>query len=299
MKTNKLLLVSLFTAAALSAGVSRVHAQGGVGTTIASSPIPMSVGAASAGTKINFSSLDKNNPLKVSGTLYLPEKSTSPCPAVVMVHGTSGINSVGAFYRKSILQAGIAIFEVDFKTGIFTGPSDRPSPDTLVAMGFAALKELRKLPAIDPDRIGIMGFSMGGHLTVNTAFEKNRKLWMGDEKGFATHVAFYPVCKSFLKQSDCKPTGAPMIIFYGTKDAYGEGQNVPLFKRMLLKKNNFEVTTVEYAGACHDFNRNEPPLSYYDPAAIGGKGYMEWNADAANDSLTKVVAFLRETLAAK
>lgn len=57
-----------------------------------------------------------------------------------------------------------------------------------------------------------------------------------------------------------------------------------------------DTKTVEYAGACHDFNRNEPPLSYYDPAAIGGKGYMEWNADAANDSLTKVVAFLRETL---
>jgi dienelactone hydrolase len=259
----------------------------------------MSAGASPAGTKIEFSSLDKNQPYKVSGTLYMPEKSASPCPAVVMVHGTSGINCVGAFYHDSILKAGIAIFEVDFKTGIYTGPSDRPSPDTLVAMGFAALKELRKLPVIDPDRIGIMGFSMGGHLTVNTAFEKNRKLWMGDEKGFATHAAFFPVCKSFLKQSDCKPTGAPMIIFYGTKDAYGEGENVPLFKRMLLKKYKFEATTVEYAGACHDFNRNEPPLSYHDPAAIGGRGYMEWNADAANDSLTKVVAFLRQTLAAK
>jgi dienelactone hydrolase len=216
-----------------------------------------------------------------------------------MVHGTSGINCVGAFYRDSILKAGIAIFEVDFKTGIYTGPRDRPSPDTLVAMGFSALKELRKSPAVDPDRIGLMGFSMGGHLTVNAAFEKNRKLWMGEEKGFATFAAFYPVCKSFLSQSDCKPTGAPMIIFYGTKDAYGEGENEPLFKKMLLKKYKFEVTTVEYAGACHDFNRNEPPLSYYDPAAIGGKGYMEWNEAAANDSLTKVVAFLRETLGVK
>jgi dienelactone hydrolase len=251
----------------------------------------MPVEATPGGTKIEFS--------KVSGTLYLPEKISTPCPAVVMVHGTSGINSVGAFYRDSILRAGIAIFEVDFKTGIYTGTRDRPSPDALVALGFAALKELRKLPAIDPDRIGIMGFSMGGHLTVNTAFEKNRKLWMGDEKGFATHAAFFPVCKSFLSQSDCKPTGVPMIIFYGTKDAYGEGENVPLFKSMLLKKYKFEVATIEYAGAAHDFNRNEPPLSYYDPAAIGGKGYMEWNADAANDSLTKVLDFLRKTLAVK
>jgi dienelactone hydrolase len=250
-------------------------------------------------TLIYFSSLDRSNPLKVSGTLYLPDTPRGPCPAVVMVHGTSGINSVGAFYRDSIRRAGIAVFEVNFKTGIYTGPKDRPAAATLVALGFAALKELRKLPNIDPDRVGIMGFSMGGHLAVNAAFEKNRKLWMGAEKGFATHVAFYPVCKSFLSQGDCQPTGAPMIIFYGTKDAYGEGENVPLFKRLLSNKYHFEVTAIEYAGACHDFNRNEPPLSYYDPAAIGGKGYMEWNADAANDSLPRVVAFLRQSLAAK
>lgn len=259
----------------------------------------MYVEASSPGMVIHFSSLDKEHPLKVSGTLYMPSNCSAPCPAVVMVHGTLGINSVGAFYKESILKAGIAIFEVDFKTGIYSGPRDRPSPDTLVPLGFAALKELLKLPAIDPNRIGIMGFSMGGHLTVNTAFEKNRKLWMGDGQCFATHVAFYPVCKPFIKESDCKPTGAPMIIFYGTKDAYGDGENVPVFKRLLLQKYNFEVTTVEYPGVHHDFNRNGPSLSYYDPAAIGRKGYVEWNADAANDSLPRVVDFLRKTLAAK
>jgi len=35
------------------------------------------------------------------------------------------------------------------------------------------------------------------------------------------------------------------------------------------------------------------------PAINAYPGYMEWNADAANDSLTKVVAFLRQTLAAR
>lgn len=255
--------------------------------------------AATGGTRIEFSSLDQNHPLHVSGMLYLPAGSSNPCPAVVVVHGTAGVNQVGAFYREPVVKTGIAYFEVDFKTGIYTGPADRPSPDTLVALGFAALKELRKLPAIDPDRIGIMGFSMGGHLTVNTAFEKNRKLWLGDEKGFATHAAFYPVCKSFLSQSDCRVAGAPMIIFYGTADVYGDGENVPAFKKLLLKKDKFEVTTIEYAGAQHGFNRNAPPLSYYDPAARDKRGYMEWNTDAANDSLTKVLDFLRKTLAVK
>ncbi len=196
----------------------------------------VSVTAFAAGTTINFTSLDPKHPFKLSGTLYQPDNSSSPCPAVVVVHGTMGIDSREAFYRDSILKAGIATFEVDFKTGIYRGPLTRPSPEALVPMGFAALKKLRKLPAIDPGRIGIMGFSMGGHLTMMTAFESYRKLWMGGEKGFATHAAFYPVCRPLLKRDDCKMTGAPMIIFYGTEDAYGDGKNVPKFKRLLAEE---------------------------------------------------------------
>jgi dienelactone hydrolase len=256
----------------------------------------LSASASSSGSVIYFNSLDSNHPYKLSGTLYMPDNNSGPCPAIVMVHGTAGINETGAFYRDSILQAGIAVFEVNFKTGVYTGPSDRPPADTLVPMGFAALKELRKLQTIDPNRIGIMGFSMGGHLTVNTAFETNRKLWMGADKSFASFVAFYPVCKSFLYQSDVRLTGAPMIIFYGTDDCYGEGQNVPAFKRLILSKDNIDIPIVEYAGAHHDFNRNHSPLNYYDPAAINGKGYTEWDAEAANDSLTRVIDFLNKTL---
>ena len=255
--------------------------------------------AFAAETTINFASLDTRHPYRLSGTLYLPKNHSSPCPAVVIVHGTMGIDSRGAFYRDSLQTAGIAIFEVDFRTGIYEGPSDRPLPAALVPMGFAALKELRRLPAIDPGRIGIMGFSMGGHLTMNTAFESNRRLWLGEEKGFAAHAAFYPVCKSFFLRSDCRMTGAPMIIFYGTEDAYGDGKSVPEFKRLLLEKYGFEVTTVEYAGAHHGFNLNKPPLSYRDPAATNGKGYMAWDPNAANDSLIRVVDFLQKTLAAK
>lgn len=263
---------------------------------IALSMVMGAVQASPAPAVIEFSTLDPDRNDHVHGTLYRPEACATPCPAVVVVHGTAGINATGAFYRDAILHAGIAFFEVDFKTGIFTSPMDRPPADTFVPLGFAALKELRKVPGIDPDRIGIVGFSMGGHLTVNTAFEANRKKWMGNEKGFATHAAFYPVCKSFLSQDDLKTTGAPMIIFYGTGDAYGEGKNVPAFKQLLQSRYDTAITTVEYAGAQHGFNRNAPPLSYRDSAAIDGKGYMAWDEAAANDSKARLIEFLGRTL---
>jgi uncharacterized protein len=264
--------------------------------------IVMPVEASSPGTVINFSSLDKNQNYNVHGTLYLPENTSTPNPAVVVVHGTMGIDSRGTFYRESILHAGIAFFEVDFKTGIYTSAGNRPPNEAFLPLAFAALKELRKLPAINPDRIGIMGFSLGGGVTVRTAMEVNRKLWMGDEKGFAAHAAFYPASRSIIKKlekSGSGLTGAPMIIFYGTEDSYGDGNAVPEFKLLLAQKYKFELITVEYPGAHHGFNRNEPALSYRDPGAIDGKGYMAWDANAANDSLTRVVDFLRKTLAAK
>ena len=93
---------------------------GGLLTAVFVAFLGISVGASSAGTAINFSSLDKNQHYQVSGTLYSPENSSSPCPAIVLVHGTAGIDSRGAFYREAILNAGIAILEVDFKTGVFT-----------------------------------------------------------------------------------------------------------------------------------------------------------------------------------
>ena len=262
----------------------------------------MPVGDSLAGTKIAFTSLDTNQPYKVSGTLYLPKNRSIPCPAIVLVHGTMGIDARGEFYREPILQAGIAIFEVDFKTGIYTSPLDRPKNETFLPLAFAALKELRKLQVIDPNRIGIMGFSMGGGITLRTAIEANRKMWMDNEKGFAAHAAFYPVCRYFipaLKRSGSGLTGTPIIVFYGTEDSYGEGEAVPELKRLLDKKFHFNLTTVEYQGATHGFNRKGPSMSYRDPASKDGRGYMAWNEEAANDSLTRVVAFLRQTLTVK
>jgi len=140
--------------------------------------------ASSAGTKISFRSLDRKHSHHLSGTLCRPEKPPGPVPAIVLVYGTSGMDLRGEFYRASILGAGIASFEVDFKTGVYSGALARPKLDTFLPMAFAALKELRKLPSIDPRRIGIMGFSVGGHIGLRTVMESNLKQWMGAEKGF-------------------------------------------------------------------------------------------------------------------
>jgi dienelactone hydrolase len=259
----------------------------------------LSARADSTGSRINFTSLDASHSRQVYGMLYLPEKTSAPSPAVVIVHGTAGIDSRGALYRQPLLNAGIAVFEVNFKDGIYHTPLDRPHLDTFLPLAFSALKELRKLPAIDPSRIGIMGFSMGGAITLSSALEENRKKWMGDEKGFAAHAGFYPVARAFIPkiENGSVLTGAPIIVFYGTEDVYGDGDAIPELKTLLKQKLNFDLITNEYPGAAHGFNLNAPPISYIDPAARHLRGHMEYDAKATEDSLPKLIDFMRKNLA--
>jgi dienelactone hydrolase len=255
-----------------------------------------------ARTKIDFSSLDPNQHYRLSGTLYLPDNASSPVPAIVLIHGTAGIDRRSVLYRQPLLDAGIGIFEVDFKTGVFRGTTDRPNPNAFLPMAFAALKELRKLPSVDPDHIGIMGFSLGGNIVLRTAIETNVRHWMGADKGFVAFAMFYPVCNHFTKEfeeSGSKLAGGPMIIFYGTEDSYGEGKAVPELKSLLAKKYNFQLITVEYEGATHAFNLNGPEMNLFDPAAKGMRAHIKWDPEATNDSVTKVAAFLRENLVAR
>ncbi|MGA3011460.1 MAG: dienelactone hydrolase family protein [Terracidiphilus sp.] len=267
--------------------------------TLTASQIPAVAAATDA--RIDFASLDSSHQLKVYGTLYLPESASGRSPAVVMIHGTMGIDSRGTLYRVPLLNAGIAVFEVNFKDGIYKSPIDRPKIDTFLPLAFAALKELRKVPSIDPARIGIMGFSLGGAITLSTALDENRKAWMGDEKGFAAHAGFYPVAKAFIPKIEggSALTGAPIVIFYGTDDAYGDGDQVPELKSLLQTKFNFELTTYEYPGATHGFNLNAPPITYFDPAAKHMRGHMAYDAQATEDSLPKLVDFMRKNLAVK
>lgn len=255
----------------------------------------------STGTRIEFSSVDRSRLHNVSGTLYVPANASAPSPAVVIVHGTAGIDTRNALYRQPLLDEGIATFEVNFKDGIYNSPMDRPSIDTFLPLAFAALKELRKLPAIDPSRIAIMGFSLGGAITLRTAVDDDRKKWMGDEKGFAAHAAFYPVAKAFIPDVENASglTGAPIIVFYGTQDAYGDGDSVSKLKTLLQQKFHFNLLTFAYAGAAHAFNLNAPPMTFLDPAAKHWRGYTAYDPQATADSLTKVVAFLRQNLAVK
>ena len=83
---------------------------------------------------VSFQTLDEAKPLPEAGVLRIPVGIDRRVPAVVIVHGSAGVDSRGFSYATDLNQAGIATLEIDMWTarGI-RSPEGRPKgvPETL------------------------------------------------------------------------------------------------------------------------------------------------------------------------
>lgn len=115
------------------------------------------------------------------GTLHLPQET--PAPAVVLCHGFSGNRTEfgHTFVRLGLRLAerGIAAYRFDFAGG---GDSDGEYGDITVsdqvAQTLAVLDALGRHPGIDPERLSLLGMSLGG-LTVSLAAAKRQVRSLG------------------------------------------------------------------------------------------------------------------------
>ena len=243
---------------------------------------------------LKFKGLE-TTPRHFSGVLTLPKDNKEPVPVVVLIHGSAGVDSRYEFHRPALLEAGIGTFEVDFKTNVFTSLSDRPPIATFQPWAFGALKALRSHPRIDAKRIAIMGFSLGGHISVSVASRKVATRWLGlEQQGFAAHVGFYPACKWLEKHFDeTGPTGAPILILCGEKDSWGDGETCKGFSDRLNETHPGVVSLTVYPNVHHGFDR-KGSWKGYAPFAKNKTAVLQWNAEAAHDGRRKAVAFLRQ-----
>ena len=243
------------------------------------------------GKGIGFKSIGGSS-TSLSGILALPKVGKKPFPAVVLIHGTAGPDDRYDFHRSALLAAGIATFQVDFKSGIFSDAKDRPRSKTFVPFAYSALRALRADPAIDRNRIAVMGFSLGGAITLQlTAADSGDDLLKDNEKGFVGHVAFYPGCKH--QAVTYKATGAPLLILTGGKDSYGDGEACGPWVKAFENFSPGLATLKIYPGVHHGFDR-QGSWTGYDPAAINETAILEYNSEAAKDARQRAVKFMKK-----
>jgi dienelactone hydrolase len=87
----------------------------------------------------------------------------------------------------------------------------------MCADAYAGLRFLCRHPAIDPERVFVIGFSYGGMISVLTAYDQIRTVFAAGDERFAGHVSYYGC--SIPRLDRPKTTGRPVLVMLGELDA--------------------------------------------------------------------------------
>lgn len=101
----------------------------------------------------------------------LNASSSQPAPGIMYIHGYQNNRETGDAYCIELARRGMVVLEIDAigrgNSGI-PGPPDHPDFDPSYG-GQRSLRYLLSLPYVDPDRIGLMGHSLGAELVYKMA----------------------------------------------------------------------------------------------------------------------------------
>ena len=201
----------------------------------------------------------------IAGVLTLPASdaagaSHAKIPAMVVVHGSSGVGPNDWDWAKRLNDMGVAAFVIDNFTGrgVKETATDqsRLSPAAYAAGALAALRLLATHPAIDPRRIGVIGFSRGGSAAINTALEPVRRAVIDDDLRFTAHVALYPGCAVPFVSAHLD--GSPMLMLLGGKDDYTPASFCLAYADK-LRANGASLQVMVYPNANHAFDSKTAP----------------------------------------
>lgn len=192
----------------------------------------------------------------LAGELRLPRGGTDKVPVVVIVHGINGLTPNHDEWARALNSWGIGAFILDHLSGRGITPM---SPGDLQLAGgarmvdiYRALSVLSKHPRIDPERIAVMGFSMGGLATLLSSQERFRTRYGPTDVQFAAYIALYASYPARLRD-DVKVAARPIRLYHGTGDDWTTAAQCRALVAD-LKKAGADATLTEYPGATHAYD---------------------------------------------
>ncbi|WP_322029526.1 dienelactone hydrolase family protein [Paraburkholderia sp. J76] len=195
----------------------------------------------------------------ITGDLSMPENGPRVVPAVIILHGSSGVNRGERVWAQRMNALGYASLVVDSFTGRGIRNTERDqtqlSMTADIADAYAALRLLATDPRIDRGRIAVMGFSRGGVAALYSSLEPFRTASMEGNLRFAAHIAFYPSCG--IAYESAHLDGSPILMLIGGKDNYTPAAPCIAYADSLRSKGA-RVTIKEYRNAWHGFDRPTP-----------------------------------------
>ena len=204
----------------------------------------------------------------VFGSLLVPENPPDGrMPCVIAVHGS--LNWRGHHHEHIVrwLEQGICVFRVHSfdARSVYSVVEDQMQVThaMMLADCYQALRMLSTHPSIDPSRIGIAGWSLGGTVALYAAWEPVAEALAPSGERFATHLSFYPA--AHMRTEEQRWSSSPILALHGSADDW-----VPL--KLLeglvddLRPHGVDLRGQVYEGAPHSFDSVEP--LEFDPRAI-------------------------------
>ena len=259
------------------------------------------------------------------GTLNFPDNAADKnVPAVVILHGMSGVHEAEEHWLKIINSMGIATFMVDSNWGRKKCKKDSNLKKDIkwcaaanrgmnrVIDGYGALELLSNHPRIDPKRIGCIGMSLGARGCLYLNVKRFQKMWGTPGLEYAASVPMYPPCNVTYKEDD-EITDTPIRIHVGELDTYFPVDSCVNYVARLKAKGK-DVDIKVYADTHHSFETktggkktmkirdHNDGRCYYeenpslpvaemppdDVAIISQIGFNEWYASATEKEKKKI-----------
>lgn len=197
----------------------------------------------------------------ITGDLILPD-GVGPFPMMVIAHGSGGVTKRDYVWADFFKAKGVGSFIIDTykERGIRDTVADQSQLSYVASTAdhLVALKLLATHPKVDAKRIGIIGFSRGGQVSVGTAFDVWRSNVAGTAK-YAVHMPFYGGCSWIADRLD----GSPIHEFIGDSDDYGQPVFTCEAQARFFDKAGIKHSLNVYAGARHGFDNLEPQKDFY------------------------------------
>lgn len=218
--------------------------------------------------------------ITLRGHLILPQNAAGRVPAMVVAHGSGGPGRREDEWSRFLAEHGIAAFRVDYfgPRNIHAQSKFQPVPHHDAN---DALSLLKTHPRIDPERIGIIGFSRGAAIALHAA----------NTEGFAAHVGLYPVCGAVGIYN--RVASAPALVLIGGRD-----ELVPVFSCEVLvdsaRRLGRQVDLKVYPTAYHAWDGDYSGVFYH--VAINRSYRMEPDREITQLSRNDVLRFLRNAL---
>jgi len=216
--------------------------------------------------------------IRASGELFKPD-GAGPFPAVVVLHGCSGLTVNQQAWAQRLNRWGYVAFVIDSfgPRGVQTvcGTSDVP-PSARARDAFSAATWLRTQPFVDGERIGVIGFSHGGSTVMQTVLEPVAR--SAEATPFRAAVAYYPGCRR-----TASPLATDVLILIGDADDWTPAERCAAYVASLAEQLH-TAAIKRYPGAYHAFDAQGAARSYLGHT-------LGFHPTAAEDSFAMTRAF--------